>query len=266
MKSEPGNHREPIKSGPLISATGLRKEYPGVVALGDINVELLDRSFVCLLGPSGCGKSTLLEILAGLQSPTSGAITYRGHRIRGPVRDMIYVFQQYDRSLFPWLKVLDNVIFGLRVREGITRDEMIERGRKYLDLVGLGKREDSYPWQLSGGMQQRVAIARALVCEPRVLLMDEPFGAVDALTRSDLQDLILKVWEKLGLTILFVTHDVDEAVYLGQRVVIFSPAPGRIVYDKDVTIEYPRSQLRTRASSDFLEYRRQALECIRAGK
>jgi len=179
---------------------------------------------------------------------------------------MIYVFQQYDRSLFPWLKVLDNVIFGLRVREGMTRDEMVERGRAYLELVGLAKREDSYPWQLSGGMQQRVAIARALVCEPRVLLMDEPFGAVDALTRSDLQDLILRVWEQLGLTILFVTHDVDEAVYLGQRVVIFSPSPGRIAYDQAVTVDYPRSQVRTRASSEFLDYRRQALECIRAGK
>ena len=217
-------------SEPFLSIRGLRKVFaaPGgtTVALNGIDLEIARGSFVSIIGPSGCGKSTLLQIMAGLAEPTSGAVFLDGRKVEGPPRSVIYVFQQYTRSLFPWKTVERNVAFGLENRESLSRDEIASRTREIIALVKLTGFERHYPWQLSGGMQQRVAIARALACRPEVLLMDEPFSAVDALTRVGLQELLRSLWRELGLTVVFVTHDVDEGVYLSTRVVALSRAPG----------------------------------------
>ena len=197
---------------------GLRKAFaaPGgtTVALKGIDLDIERGSFVSIVGPSGCGKSTLLQIMAGLVAPTSGAVFLEDRKVEVPPPTVIYVFQQYTRSLFPWKTVERNVAFGLESRESLSRQAIAARTRELIGLVKLTGFEQHYPWQLSGGMQQRVAIARALACRPAVLLMDEPFSAVDALTRVGLQELVRALWRELGLTVVFVTHDVDEGVYL----------------------------------------------------
>lgn len=241
----------------LFSVKEVEKVFAdGIRALSEVNLEVSEGSFSSLLGPSGCGKSTLLQVLAGLLAPTRGAVTYKGRRVVEPPADVIYLFQQYSRSLFPWLTVMGNVAFGIKHRQKFGRAEVERRCLDYIRMVGLQGRESSYPWQLSGGMQQRVAIARALVCEPRALLMDEPFGSLDALTRGELQDFLLKLWNDLELTVVFVTHDVEEAVYLSQRVVVMSQAPGRIVAESPVDLSYPRNQLSTRETPQYLRIRR----------
>ena len=216
-------------------------------------------SFVSIIGPSGCGKSTLLQIIAGLIDPTSGAVFFDDHQVAGPPPGALYVFQQYTRSLFPWKTVERNVAFGLENRETLSRTEVAARTREIIGLVKLTGFERHYPWQLSGGMQQRVAIARALACRPEVLLMDEPFSAVDALTRAGLQELLRSLWRDLGLTVIFVTHDVDEGVYLSTRVVALTRAPGTVAADLTIDLPHPRDQIVTRALPQYLEYRARLL-------
>ena len=213
------------------SATG------GTLALQATDLDVAENDFVTILGPSGCGKSTLLRIVAGLDTPTSGQVLLDGQRITGPGADRGMVFQSY--TLFPWLTVLENVCFGLRER-GVPRPQQLEAANAFLHKVGLRGFEQHYPKQLSGGMQQRVAIARALANRPRMLLMDEPFGALDHQTRELMQELLLGIWEAERTTVLFVTHDIDEAVFLGSRVVVMSARPGRIKLDRVVPLPHPR--------------------------
>lgn len=209
-------------------------------ALHDINLDISENEFVCFIGPSGCGKTTLLRVIAGLEEPSSGEIRLEGIPIMGPGPERGMVFQEY--SLFPWRTVLDNVAFGLELK-GISKDERYRKARQYIKMVGLERFEERYPHELSGGMKQRVAIARALVNEPKALLMDEPFGALDAQTRNIMQSELLRVWEEEKKTVVFVTHSVDEAIYLADRIVIMSARPGKI---KDVIkIDLPRPRNRT---------------------
>jgi NitT/TauT family transport system ATP-binding protein len=230
-----------------------------VPALGDISLRVEPRSFVSIVGPSGCGKSTLLQIIAGLLPPSGGEVRFKGNPVRQPPREIIYVFQQYTKSIFPWLTILGNVAFGLKHREQLPRDELEARCRDYIRLVGLQGFERYYPYQLSGGMQQRVAIARALVCQPEVLLMDEPFSSLDALTRAHLQQLLLRLWAELKITVLFVTHDIEEAIYLSQRVVVLSRSPATVGEDIVIDLPYPRSQISTKEHPRYLEHRHRVL-------
>src|SRR5512136_978125 len=219
----------------LFNANGNQME-----ALKNINLDIEENEFVCFIGPSGCGKTTLLRIIAGLEEPSSGEILIKGQPIKGPGPERGMVFQEY--SLFPWRTVLDNVAFGLELK-GISKDERHEKARQYLKMVELERFEERYPHELSGGMKQRVAIARALVNDPIAILMDEPFGALDAQTRNIMQSELLRIWEEEKKTVIFVTHSVDEAIYLADRIVIMSARPGKI---KDVIkIDLPRPRSRT---------------------
>jgi NitT/TauT family transport system ATP-binding protein len=221
--------------------------------LDDISLELRRGEILTIVGPSGTGKTTLLRLLGGLTPCMRGAVHVNGRLIDGPPADVVIVFQDYSHALLQWRTVGRNVAFGLEGK--LPRAEIKERVGDALRLVRLEAHADDYPWQLSGGMQQRVAIARAVAYRPRVLLMDEPFAAVDAQTRADLEDLIRDVWRQLAVTLLFVTHDIDEAVYLGQRVVVLSNAPTTVVEDIAVDLPADRDQLTTRADPRFLELR-----------
>jgi NitT/TauT family transport system ATP-binding protein len=208
-----------------------------------------------MVGPSGCGKSTLLQILGGLLPATSGEVRLKGKPVTGPPREMIYVFQQYNRSLYPWRTVRNNVAFGLEAL-GTSGAEIERKCAEYIAHVGLTGFEHHYPHQLSGGMQQRVAVARALVRNPDVLLMDEAFGSVDAQTRAGLQDLLLRLWREYGFTVLFVTHDIDEAIYLAEKIVVLSSSPGSVRTVIETGLDYPRHQVNTRESERYLAHRR----------
>src|SRR3989449_7841431 len=221
-----------------IQVRGVRKEFGGIVALDRLDVDVAAGEFVCLLGPSGCGKSTLLSIIAGLESATSGTIWADGRKVHGPGTDRVLLFQ--EAALFPWLDVQHNVEFGLR-QAAIPARERAAIARHFIEVVHLNGFEKSYVHQLSGGMRQRVAIARALAIDPEVLLMDEPFGALDALTRDQLHAELESIWTSTHKTILFVTHNVREAVALGDRVLVFSPRPGRIVREFRINLPRPRS-------------------------
>ncbi len=229
------------------------KEYQGrggkTVALNGANLDILENEFICVVGPSGCGKSTLLNIIAGLLEPTSGAVYLDGKKIEGTGVERGVVFQQY--ALFPWRTVIKNVMFGLEMKK-VPKDQAEEIARKYIESVGLKGFENSYPKELSGGMKQRVAIARAYAANPEVLLLDEPFGALDAQTRVQLQTELLNTWEKEKKTCFFITHDVDEAIILAQRVIIMSARPGRIKRIVNIDIPYPRTQ-ETKSDPHFLE-------------
>jgi NitT/TauT family transport system ATP-binding protein len=207
------------------------------VALEHIGFKAHKREFVCLIGASGCGKSTLIRILAGLDSPTSGAVLLDGAEVRGPGSDRGMVFQGY--TLFPWRTVLDNVTFGLEIG-GMSTLQARQQAREWIDLVGLSRFAKAYPHQLSGGMKQRVAIARALANHPRILLMDEPFGALDAQTRAQMQAYLLQIWRQVDITIVFVTHDLEEAIYLADRIVVLGPNPGRVLEVIEVPVPRPR--------------------------
>ena len=220
-----------------------------MVALNGVDLDIRENEFVTVVGPSGCGKSTLLNIIAGLLKPTSGEVLVNGETVEGVGRERGVVFQQY--ALFPWLTVKKNVCFALEMR-GIKGKQAAEEAVKYLEMVDLSKFADHYPKELSGGMKQRVAIARAYAAEPEILLMDEPFGALDAQTRAQLQTDLLNTWEKKQKTCFFITHDVEEAIILGQRCVIMSARPGRIKKIVDIDIPYPRTQ-ETRMSPRFNE-------------
>ncbi len=207
-------------------------------ALRDIEVVTHRREFLCVVGPSGCGKSTFIRILAGLEDATSGAVLVDGTPVRGPCADLGMVFQGY--TLFPWLTVLRNVMFGLRER-GDSRAMAEREAREWLALIGLEKFADAYPHQLSGGMKQRVAIARALAVRPRILLMDEPFSALDAQSRARMQAYLLEIWRKIDITIVFITHDLDEAVLLADRILVLASNPGRVTELIEVPVPRPRS-------------------------
>ena len=253
-----------IVEPPYIQIEGVQKSYYGhgrtTVALGGVSLQIARGAFVSIVGPSGCGKSTLLQMIAGLAKPTAGTLSLKGRPLSAPPPEIIYVFQQYTRSLFPWKTVERNIAYGLENRGGLSRREIAERTREYARLVKLDGFEQHYPWQLSGGMQQRVAIARALACRPDVLLMDEPFSAVDALTRVGLQELVLQLWSELGLTVIFVTHDTEEAIYLSTRVVALSRPPATVGLDLAIDLPQPRDQITTRELPSYLEYRHLILE------
>ncbi|XKG82835.1 ABC transporter ATP-binding protein [Microbacterium aerolatum] len=240
----------------------MRKIYPAptpqaeaIEAIRDLTFSIPQGQLVCIVGPSGAGKTTLLKCIAGLLPPTAGRLELEGKAITGPPKTMAVVFQEYGRSLYPWMSVQANVELPLK-SAGVPKAERHQRCSEALEAVGLSDAADKYPWQLSGGMQQRVAIARAVAYRPQILLMDEPFAAVDAQTRADLEDLVRKIWKELGVTVLFVTHDIDESVYLGQRVIVLSNRP--TVVQDDVTIDLPdeRDQLTTRSDPRFVELRR----------
>lgn len=228
------------------------KTYNGrsgeMVALNGVSLDIMENEFVCVVGPSGCGKSTLLNIIAGLHEPTSGNVYVDGKEVHGPGPERGVVFQQY--ALFPWLTVEKNIEFGLKLK-GMKDAEAAAEAKKYIEMVDLTQFAKAYPKELSGGMKQRVAIARAYAVNPEVLLMDEPFGALDAQTRTQLQTELLNTWEKEKKTCFFITHDVEEAIILAQRVVIMSARPGRIKEIVDIDIPYPRTQ-ETKMTPEFL--------------
>ncbi|MGI8601962.1 MAG: ABC transporter ATP-binding protein [Verrucomicrobiales bacterium] len=221
---------------------GVSKSFPSrqgaVHALDNISLEITEGEFVCLVGPSGCGKSTLLNLIAGLDAADSGSLITDGNPIAGPGRERMVMFQEH--ALFPWLDVLGNVLFGLRLKPGLTSKDRIEVAKFYISLVGLERFAHANIHELSGGMKQRVALARALAPNPRVLLMDEPFASLDAMTREHLYADLQKIWASRNKTILFVTHNVREAVCLGDRVIIFSPHPGRIREQFEIKLPRPR--------------------------
>ncbi len=240
----------------------LGRQFPGergpVTALRDICLQVHRRELVCVIGPSGCGKSTLIRIIAGLDDPTSGRMLVDGKETSGPCPERGMVFQGY--TLFPWLTVKRNVMFGLEMA-GKSSGEAESEARQWIELVGLKKFEDTYPHQLSGGMKQRVAIARALAPNPRVLLMDEPFGALDAQTRAQMQAHLLEIWRNVDVTILFITHDLDEAVLLADRIVVLKANPGEIQEIIEVPVPRPRS-VEQLQSAEFLATRRRIEELI----
>jgi NitT/TauT family transport system ATP-binding protein len=253
----------------VVSVSHLNKVYQSrerrVEAIGDLTFDVAAGDFTCIVGPSGAGKTTLLKCLSGLLAPTSGAIRVNGHDVAGPPAEMAVVFQEYGRSLFPWKTVRENIELPLREKK-IAKAERTRVVDEALAAVALTGAADSYPWQLSGGMQQRVAIARAVAYQPKVMVLDEPFAAVDAQTRADLEDLMLRLWTELDLTVIFVTHDIDEAVYLGQRVLVLSSSPTRILDDVPIDIRGPRSQATTRIEPGFAELRTRVYRGIQQAK
>lgn len=253
----------------LLSVRNLKKTYytdgGDIEAVRNLTFDLPKGELTCLVGPSGSGKTTLLKAISGLLEPTAGEVKLAGKLVTGPPKSMAVVFQEYGRSLYPWMRVRENVELPLKVAgmDKAQRDKLVDDA---LEAVGLDHVPRSYPWQLSGGMQQRVAIARAVAYQPEVLLMDEPFAAVDAQTRADLEDLVRTVWKQLGVTVLFVTHDIEESVYLGSRVIILSSSP--TVIQQDIKIDLPdeRNQLETRSSQRFSELRHHVYEQIQLAK
>jgi NitT/TauT family transport system ATP-binding protein len=231
-------------------------------AIADISFAVDEREFVCVVGPSGCGKTTLLRCVAGLLRPTSGNVLLHGRRVERPPEDMAFVFQDYSRSLMPWMTIDGNITLPLRHKR-LRRQErrrLVEESLAAVDLVGFGAH---YPWQLSGGMQQRVALARALAYQPRIMLMDEPFASVDAQTRADLEDLVLRVRETYGVTVLFITHDIDESVYLADRVVVLTPRPTEVQETVSVDLPAPRDQVETKELPEFGHLRAHVYRAIK---
>jgi NitT/TauT family transport system ATP-binding protein len=245
-----------------VVVSGVTKRFGEVTALAELDLVLGDREFVSVVGASGCGKSTLLSIIAGLEEPTSGTASISGQEILGPGRDRGVVFQ--TSTLLPWLSALDNVVFALDGETGMTRRERVDRAREVLDQVGLTGFEHAFPAQLSGGMQQRVALARSLAYGPDVLLMDEPFGALDALTRRTMQELLTQVWEKHRMTVMLITHDIEEAVFLSDRVVAMTPRPGRVAAEYVIDLPRPRDP-EVLGSPEFHHYYTEILGLIHRG-
>nr|WP_279530097.1 ABC transporter ATP-binding protein [Halospeciosus flavus] len=254
-----GTETETEAEEPAVAVDSVTKRYgegdSGTLALEDVSFEAHDGEFLVIVGPSGCGKTTLFRIIAGLEEPTSGEVRIHGDPIEGPGMDRGMVFQEY--LLFPWRTVLENVKFGLE-QQDVSEAEAEERAMKMLDLVGLADEAEKFPKELSGGMKQRVGIARALAVDPEILLMDEPFGSVDAQTRDALHDELLRIWNETNKTVLFVTHDVDEAVKLADRVVVLQPSPGRVKEVVDVDLDRPRD----RTDEAFATYENRIRELI----
>src|SRR5262245_34286436 len=244
---------------PILDIQNLSKSYrqadgDNTVAIGNITCQVEAGEFVSFVGPSGCGKTTLLMTIAGLLAPSAGHVIVNGKEVSGPPANLVLLFQEYNKSLFAWRTVLGNVRFGLDAR-GDHSSGAEDKARSLLELVGLKGFEKHYPWELSGGMQQRVAIARALAYEPQVLLMDEPFGSLDALTRLELEDTLLRLWSELKTTILFITHDIEEAIYLSDRIWVLSRRPSHIIQELKIDFARPRNQVMTRADARFMELR-----------
>jgi ABC-type nitrate/sulfonate/bicarbonate transport system ATPase subunit len=248
----------------ILSVRGVERRFQSAngstLALSATDLSVDENDFITILGPSGCGKSTLLRIVAGLDTPTAGEVLLDGRRITAPGADRGMVFQSY--TLFPWLTVRDNVCFGLRER-GLPRAQQVEQAQAFIAKVGLTGFEHHFPKQLSGGMQQRTALARALANGPRMLLMDEPFGALDHQTRELMQELLLGIWEAERKTVLFVTHDIDEAVFMGNRVVVMSARPGRIKVDRAVPLAHPR-HYSVKTTAMFTQLKAELTEHVRA--
>jgi NitT/TauT family transport system ATP-binding protein len=252
--------------GQLLEIRNVAKTYgsgaKATRAIADVSFAVEDREFVCVVGPSGCGKTTLLKCVGGLLRPTTGQVLLRGKQVTSPPEEMALVFQEYGRSLMPWASVRNNVLLPLRHKR-LRRNERNELVEEALDAVGLTPFIDHYPWQLSGGMQQRVAIARALAYQPSILLMDEPFASVDAQTRGDLEDLVLRVREEFAVTILFVTHDIDESIYLSDRVIVLTHAPTEVKELIDVDLPFPRDQIATKELPEFAHLRAHVYRLIK---
>jgi len=249
---------------PLLSVSGVGKTFVGergarTEAIGEVSFNAWEGEFVAIVGPSGCGKTTLLRCLAGLLRPDRGTVVFAGSEVSSVPKRFGIVFQEYNRSLFPWLSVTKNVEFGL---SGLAREEKKARAGEALKRVGLVDVPDHYPWQLSGGMQQRVAIARALATHPRVLLMDEPFASVDAQTRINLELMTADISAELGLTTVLITHDIDEAIFLADRVLVLDQRPSTVVAEIEVALPRPRDELETKAMPLFLDCRRQVYDLI----
>jgi NitT/TauT family transport system ATP-binding protein len=242
----------------ILAIDRLHKTYgtgpAAVTAIDDVTLTMQPGELLCVVGPSGCGKTTLLRCIAGLTPPTSGTASLHGRVVTAPPPSMTLVFQDYSRSLLPWMTVHANVVLPLKARR-MPRAERDELAADALASVGLQGQGSRHPWQLSAGMQQRVAIARALAYGPEVLLLDEPFASVDAQTRADLQDLLLEVWQRTGLTALFVTHDIDEAAYLADRIAVLAASPTRVKETVTVDLPRPRDQIRTKALPEFADLR-----------
>ncbi|WP_223623204.1 ABC transporter ATP-binding protein [Microbacterium sp. EST19A] len=244
---------------PLISVTGLSVSYDvartgkKLIAIEDVDLDVFEGEFITVLGPSGCGKTTFMNVIAGLVAPSSGSVLVDGKEVDGPGPDRAVVFQDY--ALLPWRTVFDNVKFGLEMQKGLHGEGWRERVQEAIDMVGLKGFESSYPRELSGGMQQRVGLARAFVAQPRILLMDEPLGAVDALTREVMRDEIEKLIEATGKTVLFITHSIEEAILLGDRIVVFKSHPGAIKEIITTGLERPRSERAVQHDPRFLELR-----------
>jgi NitT/TauT family transport system ATP-binding protein len=230
-----------------------------------LTFDIAPGELTCIVGPSGAGKTTLLKCIAGLLDVTDGDIRLEGELVTGPPKGMAVVFQEYGRSLFPWMTVWQNVELPLKEKK-VPSAERKRLVTEALEAVGLEDVHRAHPWQLSGGMQQRVAIARAVAYEPHILIMDEPFAAVDAQTRADLEDLVRELWQRLGVTVLFVTHDIDESVYLGQRVLVLSNRPTVIMEDVAIDLPHERDQLTTRSVQRFAELRGHVYELIQQAK
>jgi NitT/TauT family transport system ATP-binding protein len=253
----------------VLSVRGLGKDYAIArgepkVAVQEVSFDVARGEFVCVVGPSGAGKTTLLRCLAGLNPPSRGEVLLDGESVRGASEHVGVVFQDYGRSLFPWMSVARNIALPLSVR-GIAKPEQRKMVEEVLGLVGLPGVEDRYPWQLSGGMQQRVAIARALAYRPQLLFMDEPYASVDAQARAELEDVIGDIHSRLGVTVFFVTHDIDEAVYLADRVIVLSTSPAVVSEIVGVGLERPRTQLATKSSPEFIELRKRVFELVAGG-
>src|SRR3954451_2073539 len=250
----------------MLEITHLSKTYGSgdraTRAVGDVNLTVSEGELLCVVGPSGCGKTTLLKCIGGLLRPTSGEVQLNGRRVTGPPEEMALVFQDYSRSLMPWTSVRNNVLLPLRHKK-LGRTERARLVQDSLEAVGLTRFIDHYPWQLSGGMQQRVAIARALAYQPSILLMDEPFASVDAQTRGDLEDLVLNVREQYGVTILFVTHDIDESVDLADRTAVLTHSPTEVKELTAVDLPSPRAQSATKELAEFARLRAHVYRLIK---
>ncbi|MGH3101968.1 MAG: ABC transporter ATP-binding protein [Thermoleophilia bacterium] len=246
----------------MLRIENVAKSYGDNPAIGDVGFDVSEREFVCVVGPSGCGKTTLLKCMSGLLAPTSGRVLLDDSPVLQPPEEMALVFQEYSRSLMPWLSVRNNVELPLRHKK-LDKAERARLVEEAVEAVGLEGNLDRYPWQLSGGMQQRVAIARALAYQPQILLMDEPFASVDAQTRADLEDLILQVRERYDVTIVFVTHDIDESVYLSDRIVVLTPSPTTVREIIPVDLPKPRDQVETKELPDFAHLRAHVYRLIK---
>jgi NitT/TauT family transport system ATP-binding protein len=239
-----------------ISKTFSQDKEKVTKAISDISFSVRENEFVSILGPSGCGKTTLLRIISGLLKPSSGEIIKSNNQEQNFLK---FVFQEYNKSLFPWLSVYENVAFGLKLNKKNSKTDINKEVEKFLEIVKLENYQKHYPWELSGGMQQRVAIARALICKPKLLLMDEPFGSLDALSRFELENDLLQLWKDFNLTIVFVTHDIEEAIYLSDRVILLSLSPSSVMEDIKISLSRPRKQLETKNSNDFANYRKRII-------